>query len=441
MDLRRESVPVRRNGQVVSYKTSYSGVVSVGGPIPQDFRVVFDTGSGQVVLPSVHCPNATCQREDRKRYNVSASSTATSINEDGSLVSPGDLADQITIGFGTGEITGEFAREKVCLGPGKQMALADVPPAQSLSTAADKEVCLDMHIVMAIEMSAQPFLSFNFDGIVGLGLGALAITDDFSFFGLLSQSRQLSASHFGVFLTEGEHGETSEIAFGGHNPKHVIGPLSWAPVPMAEMGYWQVEIQGIRIGNQTLDMCKDGSCRGVVDTGSSHLGVPKNMFAELFRGLTVPSGDVSNCREVVAPDLEVILNGFSLTLEAENYMRPLPLAPGVNPGSVAAGNAEIMQAAGLGAAEPGDDVMKCKPRMMPVNMPAPIGPNLFILGEPVLHRYYSVFDWSKPQIGFGYADTQQNKAQIGREFTDTVFLGQQRMVITVTARVSRVRCK
>jgi hypothetical protein len=45
---------------------------------------------------------------------------------------------------------------------------------------------------------------------------------------------------------------------------------------------------------------------------------------------------------------------------------------------------------------------------MPVNMPAPLGPNLFILGEPVLHRYYTLFDWAGPSIGMGVANTKRN---------------------------------
>lgn len=47
---------------------------------------------------------------------------------------------------------------------------------------------------------------------------------------------------------------------------------------------------------------------------------------------------------------------------------------------------------------------------MPVNFPAPLGPNLFILGEPVLSRYYTVYDWERPQIGFGLAASRQNIA-------------------------------
>merc|ERR1712232_705602 len=39
----------------------------------------------------------------------------------------------------------------------------------------------------------------------------------------------------------------------------------------------------------------------------------------------------------------------------------------------------------------------CNPRTMAVNLPEPLGPKLFILGEPVLHRYYTVYNWQAQQ--------------------------------------------
>merc|ERR1719183_887569 len=112
--LRRESVPVRRHGKIASFKTSYSGEISVGSPQRQEFRVVFDTGSGHVVLPAVECGSESCLLH--RRYNMAASKSAALVNVDGTVVAPGDYADQATIGFGTGEITGEFVKDRVCLG-------------------------------------------------------------------------------------------------------------------------------------------------------------------------------------------------------------------------------------------------------------------------------------------------------------------------------------
>ena len=45
-----------------------------------------------------------------------ASETAVGINLDGTSVQEGDISDHVTIGFGSGEIEGEFVREDVCVG-------------------------------------------------------------------------------------------------------------------------------------------------------------------------------------------------------------------------------------------------------------------------------------------------------------------------------------
>jgi len=50
-----------------------------------------------------------------------------------------------------------------------------------------------------------------------------------------------------------------------------------------------------------------------------------------------------------------------------------------------------------------------------VNLPAPLGPNLFILGEPLLSRYYTVYDWKEAQIGFGLAATKANTEALAKE--------------------------
>merc|ERR1711933_510586 len=50
----------------------------------------------------------------------------------------------------------------------------------------------------------------------------------------------------------------------------------------------------------------------------------------------------------------------------------------------------------------------CRPRVMPVRMPEPLGPKLFIMGEPVLQRYYTVYDWGNQRVGFSLANSRWN---------------------------------
>jgi saccharopepsin len=427
VQLRRESVPVKRKGEVVSHKTSYSGVLSVGvgSETPQEFRVVFDTGSGHVVFPSKSCKSESCLLH--RQYDVSESPSATPINVDGTTVPEGELCDQVKIGFGTGSVVGEFVRDTVCLGS------AAAGGAQWRDT-----ICQEIQIVTAVEMSTTPFKNFGFDGILGLGLKSLALSPDFSFFNLLSQGEKLGAPHFGVFLTDGDSGQSSEIAIGGHNPARLLQPLSWSPVAKPELGYWQVEITAIRVDGVELDMCKDGSCRGVMDTGTSHLGIPAPHDKSLAQLLTRDALDLDDCREVNAPVLEIEVQGFNITLDPENYMRQLPLRAGVNVGS-SKGVVLPSQASSTTTLPPtvlrddGSEVDRyCRPRLMPVNLPAPVGPNLFILGEPVLQRYYTVFDWKGPSIGFGLSSNAKN-SKIGKKYIysdDGVIFFQ----VTVTVR-------
>ena len=75
--------------------------------------------------------------------------------------------------------------------------------------------------------------------------------------------------------------------------------------------------------NPRLEACKDGSCRGVLDTGTSHLGVPapfdkdrrpkpeacdaKLCHQDLERRLKQDAGDLLDCRNAQAPQLDIEL--------------------------------------------------------------------------------------------------------------------------------------
>jgi len=427
----RESVPVVRNKVTVSHKTSYSGFVSIGTPA-QQFRVVFDTGSSHIVVPSLGCPNETCK--EHKQYDLEASSTGVAINGDGSAVPEDELCDQVTIGYGTGSVKGEFASDQVC--PGE-------------ASLQHKTPCIDVSIVIAVEMTNNPFRSFNFDGIFGLALDSLAMTPDFSFLTRLAGSHSDAEQQFGVFLTHEEFGEQSEIALGGYNPNKVLTPLKWAPIAKADMGYWQVYIKEVRIDGKVLPGCEDGTCRGIVDTGTSHIGVPGPELRHLVDHLSLDVHDpVVDCRKLEGVSLEFVLgHELTLKLEPSDYMRPLSLERGMNVGlsngkPVLAGlrgdNTNSSQSSDQQMVTDGSGqvakLRTCTPRMMPVNLPAPLGPKLFILGEPVLQKYYTVYDVAQKRVGFGLSANSENKRALA-EGLDEVVLMQVTMRISIRTRV------
>jgi len=267
------------------------------------------------------------------------------------------------------------------------------------------------------------------------------MTPEFSFPHRLGASEPRANTQFAVFLTE-EEGQ-SEIALGGHNANKLASPLLWAPVALQEMGYWQVYIKEVRINGKALPACEDGTCRGIVDTGTSHLGVPGPQLREFVDLLSVDVSDpIMDCRKTTGPTVEFVLNAdLSLKLHPVDYMRPLSLDVGTNVGlssgkPVLAGvRTQTASSDSVMTADANGQVAKvktCTPRAMPVNLPAPLGPKLFIMGEPLLSKYYTVYDWEQKKVGFGLAaGKNQQKAHIPEDETSFV-----QVTITLRTRVS-----
>merc|ERR1719181_2064479 len=118
-------------------RNAYFGTVNVGSPA-QPFKVVFDTGSGHLILPSMYCHSETCRVHSR--YKRSASSTARDIDWNGTLVAPNEPRDQITVAFGTGDITGVFVEDIVCID--SMGSKSHVPPVDSA-----RESCMRLRMI------------------------------------------------------------------------------------------------------------------------------------------------------------------------------------------------------------------------------------------------------------------------------------------------------
>jgi len=296
---------------------------------------------------------------------------------DGSRVEPDGERDEVTVGFGTGEVSGDFASETICMrGEG-------TPSSQCVD---------DVRLVMAMEMSDEPFQSFAFDGVLGLGLSALSISPEFSFFGAMAARSQIPAPQFALSLSESDSG-LSEISFGGYNAARMLTQPRWASVASPELGYWQLDVKEVRVDGKVIDFCSKQKCGAVVDSGSSHLGVPGPLFSNLRSLLSkvqIGKNDTSSvdCRDSKGPEFEIDFGVFSIKIGSKDYARPRPILAGKS-GRVT-----------------------CRPNLMSVALPPPLGPNLFVLGEPVLRRYNTVFDWAKKEIGFAEAKPEPDEDEL-----------------------------
>eukprot|EP00971_Amphidinium_carterae_P280342 5565604-Amphidinium_carterae.1 len=269
------------------HKMAYYGPLYVGTPA-QEFLVVYDTGSGNLIIPGSTCKSEACALH--KSFNLSASSSVSTIFCDGKPRTPTEESDQITITFGTGSISGQCMRDNICVG---------------------SAACAQGSFIMSEEESYNPFANFQFDGVLGLALPSMSQTTDFSLMHRMTET--LMNPMFSVFLSDSDE-EESEFTFGGVKEEHMASELFWVNVAK-KSGYWEVEIEDITIDNVPQGMCED--CRVAVDTGTSQLAGPSHLVDQLEDTLQL-SEDCSNYDKM--PRLGFVIGGKILNLRPAEYI-------------------------------------------------------------------------------------------------------------------------
>lgn len=327
-----------RNG--LMHRSAYFGAIQVGTP-RQNFSVVFDTGSANLLVPGESCPSDACLMHSR--YTPLNSSTSRLVKCDGSSEDQPKSwkSDQVSITFGTGEIHGECVQDEICLGP----------------------LCGRGTLIATTFESRTPFELFSFDGVLGLARGPLSQGPDFNVVSRLTKGRRLRQSLFAVFISPREE-EASEVTFGQIKQEHIASNIVWVPLAR-DSGYWEVAVGDITFDEHPQEICNN--CHAAVDTGTSELAGPSEVIQQLTRKLGV-KWDCANMDRL--PRLGFIVGGHILNLEPEDYTD---------------------RQTGF-----------CQVSMMPLDVPPPKGP-LLVFGIPFLERFYTIYDDESGQIGFAIA--------------------------------------
>merc|ERR1719387_2732745 len=265
----------------VVHKTAYWGTLKMGTPA-QEFKVIFDTGSGNLILPAKSCDMPGCNAH--KKYDPSQSSSASQVTNE-----KGEGSTEIS--FGTGQIEGDYFEDLLCIG--------------------DSSLCASARFIAATEQSPEPFQETPFDGILGMGFNDLSMGKGFNIVDDLNDSGQLPQGQFSFFLSDG--GE-SEVSFGGYKPESLASDIVWAPVTI--QSYWQVKVEDITFNNKPTGLC-EGSCQVAVDTGTSMLAGPSDLVDKLSDQL----GAKEDCTNFASlPQLGFQIGDRVLNLDPEDYM-------------------------------------------------------------------------------------------------------------------------
>jgi phytepsin len=400
----------------------YYGNIEIGTPA-QTFKVIFDTGSANLWVPSSKCPLSQIGCDIHKKYNAAKSST---YKANGTVFS---------IQYGSGACSGFVSSDTVSVGG---------------LVATD---------TLFAEVTKQPGITFavgKFDGLMGLGFDTISVDHMPPVWYNLVAQKQVAEPVFAFWLSKtAAGGAGGELTLGGLDPNHYTGDITYTPV--TKKGYWQFNAGGIKIGD--TDYC-EGGCKAIADSGTSMIAGPVDVVKKINDLIGATGILTSECRMLVdqyGPELikqivekvpteaiceslnyctnaTVATNGIEcslckLAVEAakkavesktaedavlhliEKACDKLPSPNGESLVDCAKlstmPNVDITIEGKVFTLTPDDYVLQvaaegeseCISGFIGMDIPAPAGP-LWIMGDVFMRKYYTVFDFGNSRLGF-----------------------------------------
>ncbi|SCP05625.1 aspartyl proteinase, putative [Plasmodium ovale] len=319
----------------------FIGEISIGSP-PQKFKVLFDTGSTNLWIPSKNCYTKACF--SKKKYDHRISKNYKLVKK----------KNPVEVFFGTGKIQIAYVSDDVHLGDIKVK---------------------NQEFGIASYISDDPFSEMQFDGLFGLG-----ISDDKKKKQMIYDNiprNTLKRNIFSIYYPKNVD-DNGAITFGGYD-KQFIQPnsnIDWFDVSSTK--YWAIKMIGLKINGVFLDVCSKNSggyCEAVIDTGTSSIAGPRDDLMLLSRLLK--SGISCQNKE--------LLKKFSFVLSDDNGKhKEFELTP----------DDYIVDSFRI------DPILKtpCNFAFMPINISSTSG-YLYILGQIFLQKYYAIFEKDNMKIG------------------------------------------
>lgn len=218
----------------------YFSEMSIGTP-PQDFKVILDTGSSNLWVPSTSCGSIACYLHSK--YDSSSSS---SYKKNGT---------EFEIRYGSGSLSGFVSQDTVTIGD---------------LTVKNQDFA---------EATSEPGLAFafgRFDGILGLGFDRLSVNGIVPPFYQMVNQKLIDDAVFAFYLSGENGGDDSEVVFGGVDKDHYTGKIT--EIPLRRKAYWEVDFDSISFGDETAELENTGV---ILDTGTSLIALPTDL-AELL---------------------------------------------------------------------------------------------------------------------------------------------------------------
>ncbi|XP_065792564.1 pregnancy-associated glycoprotein 2-like [Muntiacus reevesi] len=260
------------------------GSINIGTP-PQEFQVLFDTGSSSLWVPSIYCQSPSCYKH--KSFIPQNSSTFQATNQ------------IFNIKYSSGMINGYLGYDTVRIG--KLVSVAQP---------------------FGLSLKEFGFEALPFDGILGLGYPRPTVVGATPVFDNLRKQGVISEPVFAFYLSSQQENR-SVVMFGGVDRAYYKGELNW--VPVSQVGMWLINMDSISV-NRTVVACKRG-CQALLDTGTSLLLGPRGPVSKIQNLIHArPFGHehLVSCQTIgTLPPVVFTINGIDYPVPAQAYIQSL----------------------------------------------------------------------------------------------------------------------
>jgi saccharopepsin len=260
----------------------YFSEITIGTP-PQTFKVVLDTGSSNLWVPSSECGSIACYLHSK--YDSSASSTYKA------------NGTSFEIRYGSGSLSGFVSQDTMTIG--------DIKIKEQDFAEATKEPGL-------------VFAFGRFDGILGLGFDRISVNGIVPPFYKMVEQKLIDEPVF-AFNLKDTNGE-SEVTFGGIDKDAYKGKIT--TIPLRRKAYWEVDFDSIALGDDVAELENTGV---ILDTGTSLIALPSQLAemlnAQIGAKKSYTGQYTIECdKRDSLPDVTFTLAGHPFTISAYDYI-------------------------------------------------------------------------------------------------------------------------
>ncbi len=255
----------------------YYGPITVGTP-GQQFKVIFDTGSSNLWVPSVNCKSLACLH--MSKYNKAHSST---YKADGRAMN---------IQYGSGTVGGIVDIDNVGIA-GSQVK--------------------NVYFGEMLNLTWN-FIASEFDGILGLAFQSISVDNLPPVLDLYYQQGFVQSNSFSFYLTQSPSSVGSSLVLGGINSAYYTGTMKYYPL-IAE-NYFMIKVDSASVNGKRVTL---NSFNGIVDSGTSVIvGSPAVIDIMLTQIGAVGNIDCSKIDSL--PTISFTIGGDVYTLTPQLYI-------------------------------------------------------------------------------------------------------------------------